>query len=298
MNTKGKAENVLDTAAPARIGLPAGRRRAVAAVGVGVLCASSVALGASPARAADTATVSVLHGIPGMTVDVYANGQELLPDFRPGTLTDPQQLPAGSYDIKVFKDNEGPGGTPALQKQVDVPADANATLVAHLGADGAPMLSAFVNDTAPIAAGKARVTVRHVAAAPAVDVRANGTPVFTNLTNPKEAKGDVDAGMVKADVTLAGTSTVALGPADLNLAEGTNTIVYAYGSANDKTLALKTQAVTGMHSAPGGVPAGGSGAAANAGDDGSGASGLMIGLAATAALGLAVGGYRVAAIRR
>ncbi|MCF2530961.1 DUF4397 domain-containing protein [Yinghuangia soli] len=245
------------------------------------------------------ATVSVLHGIPGLTVDVYANGQQLLPDFKPGTLTDPQKLPAGSYDIKVFKDNEGPGGTPALQKQVDVPAGANATLVAHLGADGTPMLTAYVNDTAPVAAGKARVTVRHVAAAPAVDVRANGTPVFSGLTNPKEAKGDVDAGMIKADVTLAGTSTVALGPADLNLAEGTNTIVYAYGSAEAKNLALKTQTISGLHSAPGGVPAGGSGAAAEArADGGEGTPAWVFGLAAAGALGLAAGGYRVASGRR
>ncbi|WP_436776473.1 DUF4397 domain-containing protein [Yinghuangia sp. YIM S09857] len=268
-----------------------------------MFCASTFALGAAPAQAADQengqATVSVLHGIPGLTVDVYANGQQLLPDFQPGTLTDPQPLPAGSYDIKVFKDNEGPNGAPALQKQVQVPGGANATLVAHLGADGSPMLSAFVNDTVPIAAGKARVTVRHVAAAPAVDVRANGTPVFSNLTNPKEAKGDVDAGMIKADVTLAGSSTVALGPADLNLTEGTNTIVYAYGSANDKTLALKTQSITGMHSAPGGVPAGESGAAATAGAGGeSGTPGWVIGLAAAGAVGVAVGGYRVAAMRR
>ncbi|MFF7250280.1 DUF4397 domain-containing protein [Embleya sp. NPDC008237] len=275
------------------------RRRAAAALGVGVLCASSVAFGTAPAHAADTATVSVLHGIPGPTVDVYANGRQLLPDFKPGTLTDPQQLPAGSYEVKVFKDNEGPAGTPALQKTVDVPAGANATLVAHLGPDGTPMLSAFVNDTTPIAAGKARVTVRHVAAAPAVDVRADGTPVFTNLTNPKEAKADVAAGTVKADVTLAGTSTVALGPADLNLAEGTNTIVYAYGGANDKSLALKTQTISGLHSAPGGVPAGESGAAAHSGaEGGSGTPAWAIGLGAAAALGLAAGGYRLATARR
>ncbi|WP_436790524.1 DUF4397 domain-containing protein [Yinghuangia sp. YIM S10712] len=274
-------------------------RRAAATLGVAALCASSVALGAAPANAADEATVSVMHGIPGLTVDVYANGQQLLPDFAPGTLTEPQKLPAGAYDIQVFKDNEGPGGTPALQKNVDVPAGANATIVAHLGADGTPMLTTYVNDTAPVAAGKARVTVRHVAAAPAVDVRANGTPVFTGLTNPKEAKGDVDAGMIKADVTLAGTSTVALGPADLNLAEGTNTIVYAYGSANDKTLALKTQTITGLHSAPAGVPAGESGAAANAGGgSGSDTTGWVIGAASVAAIGLAAGGYRVVSKRR
>lgn len=197
---------------------------------------------AAPAAASDSqATVSVFHAVPGLKVDVYANGKELLPDFEPGTLTDPLKLDAGSYDIKVFKDGEGPGGTPAIEKKVDVPAGADATLVAHLTADGEPALNAFVNDVSKVPAGKARLTVRHVAAAPAVDVRAGGAPVFTGLKNPQEVKGEVDAGVVKADVTLAGTDTVAIGPADLDLAEGTNTVVYAWGSAGDKNLALKTQ---------------------------------------------------------
>ncbi|MER7760718.1 DUF4397 domain-containing protein [Streptomyces sp. NPDC097619] len=213
------------------------------------------------ASQADEATVSVLHAVPGLTVDVYAGDKELLPDFTPGTLTDPLKLPAGSYDIKVFKDGEGPKGTPAIEKSVEVTAGSNATLVAHLTADGKPTLDAFVNDTSKVPAGKARLTVRHVAAAPAVDVRAGGTPVFKGLENPKEAKAEVDAGSISADVVLAGTDTVALGPATLDLAEGSNTVVYAWGSATDKNLALKTQTIGGMHSAPSGVPAGETGQA-------------------------------------
>lgn len=231
-------------------------------VGAAVTLSAAAPALAQPQAAGDQATVSVLHGVPGLTVDVYAGDKELIPDFKPGTLTDPMKLDAGSYDIKVFKDGEGPDGTPAIEKTVDVPAGANATLVAHLTADGEPALDAFVNDTSKVAAGQARLTVRHVAAAPAVDVRADGTPVFKGLENPKEAKGEVAAGTVSADVVLAGTDTVAIGPAELNLAEGTNTVVYAWGSAQDKNLALKTQTLTGMHSAPGGVPAGESGQAA------------------------------------
>jgi len=240
-------------------------RVASASVAVGIAVTLSVTAGAASAQqraADDQATVSVLHGVPGLTVDVYAGDKELIPDFKPGTLTDPMKLDAGSYDIKIFKDGEGPDGSPAIEKTVDVPAGANATLVAHLTADGKPALDAFVNDTSKIPAGKARLTVRHVAAAPAVDVRADGKPVFEGLENPKEAKGEVAAGTVSADVVLAGTDTVAIGPAKLDLAEGTNTVVYAWGSADDKNLQLKTQSITGMHSAPGGVPAGETGAAA------------------------------------
>ena len=66
--------------------------------------AGVLALALAPAAAhADNheATVSVLHAVPGLTVDVYANGEELLPDFEPGTLTDPLMLPAGTYDLKL-----------------------------------------------------------------------------------------------------------------------------------------------------------------------------------------------------
>ena len=203
------------------------------------------------------ATVSVLHGVPGLTVDVYANGDELIPDFAPGTLTDPLALPAGSYDIAIFADGEGPDGDPAIEAPgVEVPAGANATIVAHLGEDGSPTASVFVNDMSELAAGDARVTVRHTAAAPAVDVRVNGTPTFEGLTNPNEASADVAAGTIEADVVLAGTEDVALGPADLELAEGTNTIVYAWGSAEEQSLELAVQTIDGLHGAPSGVPGG------------------------------------------
>ena len=138
---------------------------------------------------------------------------------------------------------------------MDVPAGANATVVAHLSASGQPQLNAYVNDTSSAKAGKARLTVRHVAAAPAVDVRANKNPVFTDLQNPAEATGEVPAGTVSADVTLAGTETVAIGPANLTLPAGSSTVVYAWGSAADKNLALKVQSLhpTAVHAGEAGT---------------------------------------------
>src|SRR4051794_9631710 len=231
----------------------------VAATGA-LLC-----LGALPATAADTATVSILHAVPDTPVDVYANGEELLPDFQPGTLTDPLELPAGTYDLAVYPAGADPATTdPAISAEgVEVPAGANATVVAHLGEDGTPVLTPFVNDVSAVPAGQARVTVRHTAAAPAVDVRAGGTVVAPGLTNPDEATLTVPAGTVSADVVLAGTGTVAIGPADLDLREGTVTAVYAWGSA-DAGYQLAVQTLTGMSSAPSGVPAGSGGLA----DDG------------------------------
>ncbi len=269
-------------------------RRIVAAVGTAGLIALTTLVG-TPAQAADTATVSVLHAVPGLTVDVYANGDELIPDFEPGTLSDPLEVPAGTYDLQVFAQGDSPGnGKPAIEaKGVEVPAGVNATVVAHLDADGAPMLSVFVNDTDPTAPGEARLTVRHTAAAPAVDVRANKDVLFADVTNPNEAVTDVPADTYSADVVLAGTSKVAIGPADLTLAEGTNTIVYAWGSAADGNLDLAVQTIDGLHSAPGGVPGGEAGLAAETGS----APWWALGLAGTSLLLLGLAGRNLVLTR-
>ena len=122
--------------------------------------------------------------------------------------------------------------------------------------------------------------------------RAGGQPVFRDLTNSKEAKADVDAGTVKADVVLAGTDNVAIGPQDLNLAEGTATIVYAIGSADGKTLALVAQTIEGLHSAPSGVPSG------NGGQAGTGVGAWWYALVAAGLLLVLAGGTRTAVTRR
>ncbi|WP_010145986.1 DUF4397 domain-containing protein [Serinicoccus profundi] len=243
-------------------------RKFTATTTAALLAGVGTAALATPALAdGHESTVSVLHAVPGLTVDVYVNGEETVPDFEPGTLTDPLMLAEGSYDIEVYADGDDPeSAEPAISAEgLAVPAGANLTLAAHLAEDGTPMLSAFVNDTSMLEAGQARLTVRHAAAAPAVDVRAGGSPVIEGLTNPNEEVLDLEAAMVSADVVLAGTEDVAIGPADLDLAEGTNTIVYAWGSAEDGTLDLAVQTIEGLHGDPGGVPSGQGGLSSSTG---------------------------------
>jgi uncharacterized protein DUF4397 len=251
----------------------------------GTAAGALLVLGASPALAADTATVSILHGVPDTPVDVYANGERLIDDFQPGTLTDPLELPAGNYDLALFPADAADGsGSPLLSANgVAVPAGANATVVAHLKADGAPTLTPFVNDTSAVPAGQARVVVRHTAAAPAVDIRAGGQVVAPGLSNPTEAALTVPAGSVSADVVLAGTSTVAVGPADLTLAEGATTVVYAWGS-QEAGFELAVQTISGSHSAPSGVPGGTAGLV---GDDSLPMPLVALSLAGLAGFGLA-----------
>jgi hypothetical protein len=124
------------------------------------------------------------------------DGERALDDFAPGTTTDDLALPAGTYSVAVFPADAADGsGTPVIGPvDLAVPASGNVSAIAHLGADGTPTITPFVNDTAAAADGQGRLVVRHTAAAPAVDVLAGGQPVFSGLTNPNEDSADLPAG--------------------------------------------------------------------------------------------------------
>jgi len=233
-------------------------RRLIAATAAGLLAVAAALFTAMPASAAaaDTAEVFVVHGIPGLPVDIYVNGALTLDDFQPETVAGPLDLPAGSYDIAITAADAADASSPVLTATAEVVGGNSYSIVAHLTADGTPTITPYANDISTISAGNTRLVVRHDAAAPAVDVRAGGAVVLAGVTNPQEGVLDIPAGTVSADVVLAGTSTVAIGPASLTLAEGTATFVHAVGSAGDGTLALVSFEIPGLHSAPGGVPAG------------------------------------------
>ncbi|WP_104173277.1 DUF4397 domain-containing protein [Arthrobacter sp. Y81] len=206
---------------------------------------------ASPAQAGGwhhddaPAKLSVLHGVPGLTVDVWVDGDLTLDDFTPGTLAGPLELAAGDYEIAITAADATSADNPVIGP-VDVELDGGGdyTAVAHLDADGAPTATLFANDTkAPRNDSKGKLTVRHVAAAPAVDVLAGGTAVIEGLSNPDEATLKLEAGTVSASVAAAGTTAPVIGPADITVEAGKNTIVYAWGSLADGTLAVAVQVV-------------------------------------------------------
>lgn len=122
----------------------------------------------------------------------------------------------------------------------------NYTAAAHLSAEGDPTVTAFENDTSDVAAGEGRLAVRHIAAAPEVDVWGDGAVVVESLANPDEAALELPAGSVEAAVSLAGETDPVTGPADVDVAEGATTIVYAWGSAEDDNLDIAVQTVDGM----------------------------------------------------
>jgi hypothetical protein len=236
-------------------------------------------------------------------VDVYVNDELTLEGFAPDTVTDPLELPAGDYNIKIFAAGADPASeSPAIEGDATLPAGANASIIAHLAEDGTPTLGVFVNDVSEIAAGEARLVVRHTAAAPAVDVLADGSAVFTNLANPNEQSADVPAGAYAVSVAATGTTDPVLGPLDLTLEAGTAYFVYAVGSLEDGNLNVLTQTISGLGAAEEPAPTAPSGELPSAGTglgDG-GTSGIVIGVVAGLAVltaSLTLFGARLAKVR-
>ena len=89
----------------------------------------------------------VIHGIPDTPVDVYVNDDLTLEDFAPGTVTDPIELPAGTYTLDLRAPDADPASDPLLTADATVEGGASYSVVAHLTADGAPTITPFVNDT-------------------------------------------------------------------------------------------------------------------------------------------------------
>ena len=233
------------------------RNKILAGIAAGAVAGLGLMVAPASASTADGAVLSVLHGIPDTPVDVYVNGELTLDDFQPGDLAGPLDLPAGDYEVALTAPDAADASAPVLgPATLTLAAGVNYTAVAHLNEAGEPTLTPFANDTSATAAGEGRLTVRHVAAAPAVDVLAGGSPVIEDLTNPNEASLDLAAGTISAAVAAAGTTDPVLGPADVTVQEGALTIVYAWGSLEDESLALAVQTVSGLHSAPDGVNSG------------------------------------------
>jgi hypothetical protein len=227
---------------------------AVSVAAIGLVTAG----GTAPAGAQSGVRIHLIHGIPDTPVDVVAGGEVVFSDLQ---FQDTQDLSAlAGQTLTGLQVRLAGTETVAIDAgDVTLPASGNVSIVANLDASGNPALNVFTNDTSAIPAGQGRLVVRHTAAAPTVDVRANGAVAFSNVTNPNEAQADLPAGTVAADVVPTGaTEPVVIGPADLPITEGATLIVYAVGSLDAGTLTTITETIEGSGSAPSAVNTGNS----------------------------------------
>jgi hypothetical protein len=207
--------------------------------------------GTLSAGAADAASrVYVIHGIPGVTVDVYASpaggaipSTPTIPGFQPKQIVGVTVGPA-TFDIRIFAAGANPQtATPVIAVLgAAIPDNVELSIVAHLSGAGAPTATVYRNDNTPVAPGWARVSVRHTAEAPAAALTAGGLPKLA-LTNPLFGDLEVPATTIPLQLVVPFTSTAITPTASLSFASGTRYFVYAIGSAAGGTLDFILQAV-------------------------------------------------------
>lgn len=218
----------------------------------------AVLLAAAPASAqtAPPAEVFVIHGIPGadvgapgsLPVDVSVNGACALRGFQYGQIVGALHFAPGTYNFAIHLANSAnPCGNAPVIGPAAIPlyAGENSTIIAHLTAAGAPTASKFVNNLSKTPAGRNRVSVHHLAAAPAVDAyvtTAFGNPLATaglatGVVNGEQATLPAPGPVaVQFALTPAGTQTAAFGPVVLRLDPNKAYLLYVVGSLARGTL--------------------------------------------------------------
>jgi hypothetical protein len=154
------------------------------------------------ATAQDEATVFVIHGIPGidlnldpeLPVDIAVDGGCLLQNFKFAEIAGPLSLPAGTYNIQIkLADAANPcGGTTVIEADVPFEANEKCTVIAHLTEDGGITASKFTHDLSGIKRNKARILMHHTAYAPSVDIM--WTPLVRNISTRMNQKDEFEHG--------------------------------------------------------------------------------------------------------
>jgi hypothetical protein len=206
-------------------------RRTMGLLVAGMVAMSIFATAGTAVAQARPATVHVLHAVPGATVEVCVNGAEVKSRFNyKNRFT--AELPAGGYRVVIRA--AAPGeceGDRIRGATVDLKAGKNYTLAAGLGRGGGVKLFAFGNSVGEIQKnGHARVQVRHIAAAPRVDVWVNGAPAIRRFAPGAQATVALPKGSYTVRVAPAGTTTTVIGPRTFDLSAGTAYQVFATGN--------------------------------------------------------------------
>ena len=212
--------------------------------------ALSLAVVASATAAEAASRVFVIHGIPGVAVDVYASAAgspvpstPTIPGFQPKQIVDVQAGPA-TFDIRIFVQGANPqSATPVIAVLgAVIPDNVELSVVAHLDGQGNPTATVYRNDNSPVSSGLARVSVRHTAQAPAVQLVANGFPKLA-LTNPYFGDLEVPATTIPLQLQVPFTGAAITQSVPLTFASGTRYFVYAIGSVPGGTFDFILQSV-------------------------------------------------------
>ena len=161
------------------------------AVAVSASAPAPAAPSAQSASAAAAGHVAIVQAVPGASVDVAIDGENVESGVAAGEVLGPYPLSPGSHQVD-FTGSDGLEQVATLE----VEAGSNQDLVLHLPASvgGAAVVTSYSTPEEPIGPDKARVLVAHTATVAPADVKVDGKVVFANIANGEFATADVPAG--------------------------------------------------------------------------------------------------------
>lgn len=195
--------------------------------------------------------IRVAHLSPDApNVDVWVDGNRVLTNVPFKAISDYLTVPAGSYRIQVSP----AGASTPIVIDANVTFDGNkAYTVAATGLLGSNDLKpiVLVDDRSPDPA-KAKIRFVHTSPdAPAVDIAVKNGPVLFSNIKFREAGNylAVNPASYDLEVRLAGTTTVALNVAAVQVNAARNYVVFAVGLAGNSTLSalLRTEVLTSIN---------------------------------------------------
>ncbi|MEM9748960.1 MAG: hypothetical protein AAF945_19875 [Actinomycetota bacterium] len=213
-------------------------RRAAAAVAATLVGIGGIGLsaGSIEAQSDETDRISLVHAIPGVEVDLSLDGDDFASDFQLGEVRDISEF-AGRSLAGLAARRVGTEQPLGPISATSVPAEGPASVVVHLDETLSILVTAF-DDTAPSPApapGNGLLTVRHVAAAPAVDVFLQATAQTVSLAPTAEVNLVVPAGALgPASLLRSGDALLVL--PDITIVEGRRSVVYVSGTAGEGSL--------------------------------------------------------------
>ncbi|HJR97169.1 MAG TPA: DUF4397 domain-containing protein [Actinomycetota bacterium] len=174
------------------------RKLLAQAMMLAVAAGSVFVAGAVPASAgAGTATIFIVHGLPGAgKVDICIGGSGEVASRVPYATRVKERVAAGKVNIKVRKASKGQcKGKLLAAGGATLAANANRTFVASVVA-GKGKVTHFKNEMAPTAPGENRLTAAHKMAAKALDVLNVGDRRIQGLAPGASATASIQSGGV------------------------------------------------------------------------------------------------------
>jgi hypothetical protein len=195
---------------------------------VAAVLGSFTTAAAATSAAAETATLYVVQGVPGATIDVAVDGEPMSQDVQTAAVVGPFTVSAGSR-VVTFTDD---AGAVVAENTIDAQTGSSSDLVLHLttAAGDPPIVTQYTHDLTGVPSDKASLTVAHTAAVPPADIRVDGQVLFANVANGESLNLVVPVGSYSVDIVPTGQSSpVVFGPVDLAVQGGSLNRVYAVG---------------------------------------------------------------------